>query len=89
MAVAQAAGVTLSITDPRRAWTMAAEGLPPEFKTSMLQSLEKAPSPRSTYINGAVVRWGANAQRADAGQLDAGRVHQGHRARRSDYPGKA
>ena len=33
IAVAQAAGVKISITDPRRAWTMASAGLPPEFKT--------------------------------------------------------
>src|SRR5262249_6319070 len=40
IAVAQAAGVKISITDPRLAWTMASAGLPAEFKTSMLQSLQ-------------------------------------------------
>ncbi|WP_281036039.1 ketopantoate reductase C-terminal domain-containing protein, partial [Mesorhizobium sp. M3A.F.Ca.ET.174.01.1.1] len=41
IAVAQAAGVTLSMTDPEQAWTLAAQGLPAALKTSMLQSLEK------------------------------------------------
>ena len=43
IAAAKAAGVTLSMHDPEQAWSLAAEGLPAAFKTSMLQSLEKVP----------------------------------------------
>jgi 2-dehydropantoate 2-reductase len=59
MSAAKAAGVVLSITDAEEAWNMAAEGLPPAFKTSMLQSLEKSSVTEIDFINGAVVRWGA------------------------------
>lgn len=59
IAAAQAAGVTLSMTDPEQAWTLAAEGLPAAFKTSMLQSLEKGSVTEIDFINGSVVRWGA------------------------------
>ena len=41
MAVAHASGIRLSITDPSEPWRLAGAGLPPEFKPSMLQSLEK------------------------------------------------
>jgi 2-dehydropantoate 2-reductase len=58
MAVARAAGVRLSMTDPEQAWLRAAEGLPPEFKASMLQSLEKGSPTEVDFINGSVVRWG-------------------------------
>jgi 2-dehydropantoate 2-reductase len=58
MAVAKAQGVILSIKAPRDAWMMAAEGLPPEFKTSMLQSLERGLITEVDFINGAVVRAG-------------------------------
>jgi 2-dehydropantoate 2-reductase len=62
MAVARAIGVRLSITEPRDAWVMAAEGLPPEFRTSMLQSLDKGAPTEIDFINGAVVRAGARNQ---------------------------
>jgi 2-dehydropantoate 2-reductase len=58
MAVARASGVRLSIAAPRDAWVMAAEGLPAEFRTSMLQSLEKGSITEVDFINGAVVRLG-------------------------------
>ena len=58
MAVARAAGVRLSFTEPEQAWQRAAQGLPPEFKASMLQSLEKGSVTEVDFIHGAVVRWG-------------------------------
>lgn len=58
MAVARASGVRLSMADPRDAWIKAAEGLPREFKTSMLQSIEKGAPTEIDFINGSVVRWG-------------------------------
>ena len=59
MAVAQASGIELGMTDPTQAWLKAAAGLPTNFKTSMLQSLEKGLVTEIDYVNGAVVREGA------------------------------
>jgi 2-dehydropantoate 2-reductase len=58
MAVAKALGVRLSIETPHEAWTMAAAGLSADFRTSMLQSLDKGSMTEIDYINGAVVREG-------------------------------
>ena len=58
MAVAQASGIRLSITDPSEPWRLAGAGLPPEFKPSMLQSLEKGSITEIDFINGAIVREG-------------------------------
>lgn len=61
MAVADALGIPLATTDPRAPWNKAAAGLPPEFKTSMLQSIESGRRTEIDFINGAVVREGRRA----------------------------
>jgi 2-dehydropantoate 2-reductase len=58
IAVAKAIGVKLSSEDPEDAWKLAGEGLPKEFKASMLQSIEKGAPTEIDFINGSVVRWG-------------------------------
>jgi 2-dehydropantoate 2-reductase len=62
IAVASALGVKLTSENPEDAWNLAAEGLPPEFKTSMLQSIEKGMPTEIDFINGSVVRWGARSK---------------------------
>jgi 2-dehydropantoate 2-reductase len=62
MAVARAKGVRLSIEAPVDAWRMAAAGLGPDFKASMLQSLEKGSVTEIDFINGAVVAEGERLQ---------------------------
>ena len=59
IAVARAKGVALSIANARDAWTMASAGLSRDFKTSILQSLEKGTRTEIDFINGVVVREGA------------------------------
>jgi 2-dehydropantoate 2-reductase len=58
IAVAKASGIALETVHPHDAWVKAASGLPPEFKASMLQSLEKGSVTEVDFINGAVVRAG-------------------------------
>jgi 2-dehydropantoate 2-reductase len=58
IAVARANGVVLSTNDPEQPWIKAAEGLPAEFKTSILQSIENGARTEIDFINGSVVHWG-------------------------------
>jgi 2-dehydropantoate 2-reductase len=58
MSVARASGVALSITDPCEAWVKASAGLPVQFKTSMLQSLENGSITEVDFIHGSVLRCG-------------------------------
>ena len=87
--VAQAAGVAISITDPRTAWTMASAGLPAEFKTSMLQSLQSGNATEVDYIHGSVVRWGAKLGVATPVNATIVACVKGIEFARTDYPGKA
>ncbi len=58
MAVARAQGIALSVTDPLLAWNKAGAGLGCDFKTSMLQSIEKGSVTEIDYVNGSVVALG-------------------------------
>ena len=60
MRVAQALGVPLETAKPEEAWTKASDGLPFEFKPSVLQALERGQITEIDFINGAVVRAGRN-----------------------------
>lgn len=59
MEIAHAGGVRLSISDPLEAWRKAGAGLPADFRTSMLQSLDKGSVTEIDFVNGAVVERGA------------------------------
>lgn len=58
MQVAAAAGIALDFTDPAEPWRRAADGMAPDFKASMLQSIENGTMTEVDYINGAIVRTG-------------------------------
>ncbi len=89
IAVAQAAGMKISITDPKRAWTMASAGLPPQFKTSMLQSLQSGALTEVDFIHGSVVRWGAKLGVPTPVNSTLVALVKGLEYARTDYPGKA
>lgn len=59
IAVAKAIGIVIETSDPRTPWLKAASGLPPEFRTSMLQSLDKGSLTEIDFINGTIVHIGA------------------------------
>jgi len=59
MEIAHAGGVRLTFSDPVEAWRKAGAGLPADFRTSMLQSLDKGSVTEIDFVNGAVVERGA------------------------------
>lgn len=58
IAVAKKEHIILTCDDPEMIWYKAAKNLPYEFKTSMLQSIEKNSLTEIDFINGAIVREG-------------------------------
>lgn len=89
MAVARASGVTLAIREPREAWVKASAGLPPEFKTSMLQSLTKGEATEVDFIHGSVVRWGERCGVPTPVNSTLVACVKGIEHAMTDYPGKA
>lgn len=89
IAVARAAGIDISIDDPKQAWTMASAGLPPQFKTSMLQSLRAGARTEVDYIHGSVVRLGAKLGVPTPVNSTLVALVKGLEYARTDYPGKA
>ncbi len=56
--VANALGIGVTTTDPAVPWRRAWEGLPPEFRASMLQSIDKGSRTEVDAIHGAVCEAG-------------------------------
>lgn len=89
MNVASAHGVELITTDPRQAWDKARTGLPPEFKTSMLQSLEMGQKTEIDFIHGAVLHWGRAIGIPTPVNATLVACVKGIEYATTDYPGKA
>jgi 2-dehydropantoate 2-reductase len=89
MAVAGAKGVRLATKDPREAFVKAGVGLPLEFKSSMLQSLEKGSRTEIDFVNGAVVSAGDAAGVPTPVNSTLVACVKGIELAMSDYPGKA
>jgi 2-dehydropantoate 2-reductase len=89
MAVARAKGVRLATKEPREAFAKAGCGLPPEFKTSMLQSLEKGSRTEIDFINGSVVSAGEAAGVPTPINATLVACVKGIELAMTDYPGKA
>ena len=58
LAVARASGIVLEVNHPREVLGQAVAGLPADFKTSILQDVERGTPCEVDFINGAVVRTG-------------------------------
>lgn len=89
MEVARASGIKLSIKEPREAWLKASAGLPPQFKTSMLQSLEKGSATEVDFIHGPVVQWGQKCGVPTPVNATLIACVKGIEYAMTDYPGKA
>jgi 2-dehydropantoate 2-reductase len=89
MEVARASGIKLSIREPREAWIKASAGLPPQFKTSMLQSLEKGSATEVDFIHGPVVQWGEKCGVPTPVNETLIACVKGIEYALTDYPGKA
>lgn len=62
VAVARKFAVALDTEDPKEIWLRASAGMPDDFKTSMLQGMERKARSEIDYINGAIVRYGEKAK---------------------------
>ena len=61
MTVARALGIAVTTTDPEVPWRRAWEGLPYEFRASMLQSIDKGSRTEVDVMHGAICRGGRQA----------------------------
>jgi 2-dehydropantoate 2-reductase len=89
MDVARASFVRLSTAEARDAWQRASAGLPPQFKTSMLQSLQNHTPTEVDFIHGSVVRWGAKCGVPTPVNATLVACVKGIEFAATDYPGKA